>query len=454
MGLSANSPTYKVSVTNRDILHMALPISLAILVPQINFITNNIFLGHLDSSGEALSTAGITGVYYLLFAVIGQGLNNGLQALIARRAGEGRIGEIGKLFSQGMIIAFALAAAGIAITWFLAPLALSWSLHSAPLYAQAIAFLRVRIWGLPFLYVYQMRNALLVGTNQSKYLVYGTLAETIVNIGLDYGLIFGHFGLPAMGFNGAAVSSIFAEAAGMLVVFFVIHAKGISNDLQLYRHWAFDRTNSRLILVQSSPLIFQYMMSIAAWIFFYILVEHHGRQALAISNTMRNIFGLFGVFTWAFASTTNAMVSNIIGQGMENKVTELIRKIVKLSVSVAIIVAVGLNCFPGLFLSVYGQDPAFTNAAIPVIRIVSSALVLMSFSIVWLNAVTGTGNTRINLAIECITILLYSIYVYLTLEYWNASIVVGWLSEWLYWLSLFFLSFAYIRSGKWKGKVV
>ncbi|HVS98496.1 MAG TPA: MATE family efflux transporter [Puia sp.] len=454
MGQQSNTPIYNVSVSNRDILHMALPISLAILVPQINFITNNIFLGHLDNSGDALSTAGITGVYYLLFAVIGQGLNNGLQALIARRAGEGRLGEIGKLFTQGMYISLALSAAGIAITWFLAPIALSWSLHSAALRTQAVAFLRIRIWGLPFLYIYQMRNALLVGTNQSKYLVYGTLAETTVNIALDAGLIFGRFGLPAMGFNGAAVSSIFAEAAGMIVVFAVIHTKGISRQLQLYSHWAFEKVNSRLILVQSSPLIVQYLISIGAWVFFYVLVEHHGRQALAISNTMRNIFGLFGVFTWAFASTTNAMVSNIIGQGMEHRVIGLIGKIVRLSLSFALIVAIVLNCFPEIFLSVYGQDPAFTRAAIPVIRIVSSALVLMSFSTIWLNAVTGTGNTRINLLIELVTIVFYCIYVYLTLEQWHLSLVVGWVSEWLYWLSLFSFSFVYMRSGKWKGKVV
>src|SRR6201995_1708632 len=130
MGAPPNTKTYKVSITNRDILKMALPISLAILVPQINFITNNIFLGHLDEKGEALSTAGITGVYYLLFAVIGQGLNNGLQALIARRAGEGRIAEIGKLFFQGMVIAVVLAFIGIVLTWVLAPVVLSYALHS------------------------------------------------------------------------------------------------------------------------------------------------------------------------------------------------------------------------------------------------------------------------------------------------------------------------------------
>lgn len=454
MDLANNTKTYKVGITNRDILKMALPISLAILVPQINFITNNIFLGHLDQAGDALSTAGITGVYYLLFAVAGQGLNNGLQALIARRAGEGRVEEIGKLFSQGMIIALVLAFTGILVTWLLAPMALSWSLHSATLRDQAIGFLRIRIWGLPFLYIYQMRNALLVGTNQSKFLVYGTLAETVVNIGLDYGLIFGHFGLPALGFNGAAFASIVAEASGMLVVFAVIHAKGISRELQLYRHWVVDSVNSRLILVQSSPLVFQYVVSIVAWVFFYILVEHHGRQALAISNAMRNIFGLFGVFTWAFASTTNAMVSNIIGQGMEDKVVPLIKKIMKLSISVSVVIFIVLNGAPGLFLSIYGQDEAFTRAAIPVLRIVSSAVVLMSFSIVWLSAVTGTGNTRINLLIEAITIFIYCFYVYYVLEKWNLSLVMGWISEWVYWISIFTLSFIYIRSGRWKGKII
>jgi len=433
---------------------MALPISLAILVPQINFITNNIFLGHLDESSEALSTAGITGVYYLLFAVVGQGLNNGLQALVARRAGEGRIQEIGKLFSQGMFIAMALAFIGIALTWFIAPAVLSWSLKSQVLRDEAVNFLRIRIWGLPFLYLYQMRNALLVGTNQSKYLVYGTLAETVVNIILDYGLIFGHLGLPALGFNGAAYASIAAEASGMLAVFLVIHAKGVSKSLHLYKHWRFDAGNSRLILVQSSPLIFQFTLSILAWTFFYILVEHHGRQALAISNTMRNIFGLFGVFTWAFASTTNAMVSNIIGQKMEDRVPELIKKILQLSVGFAVIVALLLNIFPELFLSVYGQDTAFTAAAIPVIRVVSSALVMMSFATIWLNAVTGTANTRINLLIEFITIIFYCIYVYLVLQQWNLSIIVGWMSEWVYWGVIFILSFLYIRSGRWKGKVI
>ncbi|MGN6400992.1 MAG: MATE family efflux transporter, partial [Flavisolibacter sp.] len=101
----------QVDISYKQILKIALPIGLALLVPQFNFIVNNIFLGHL--SEEALATASITGVYYLIFAGIGFGLNNGLQSLISRRAGENRPEEIGKIFNQGILISFAIAAFGI-----------------------------------------------------------------------------------------------------------------------------------------------------------------------------------------------------------------------------------------------------------------------------------------------------------------------------------------------------
>ena len=111
----------QVEASYRQIIRLALPISFAILIPQINYVTNNIFLGHYTQ--QDLAIAGITGVYYLIFAAIGFGLNNGLQTLIARRAGENRPEEIGKIFNQGILISLAIAALGIIITWTLAPMA-------------------------------------------------------------------------------------------------------------------------------------------------------------------------------------------------------------------------------------------------------------------------------------------------------------------------------------------
>lgn len=452
MAIAAPDNNLQVEISNRQILKIALPISLAILVPQFNFITNNIFLGHY--SQKALATASITGVYYLIFAMIGFGLNSGLQTLIARRAGENRPGEIGKIFGQGVFISLIIAAVGVLLTWFVAPLILKNVLHDPETAADAIQFLKIRIWGLPFLYVYQMRNALLVGTNNSRYLVTGTLAETIANIGFDYLFIFGHWGFPEMGLNGAAVASIIAEFIGMFVIFVVIHYKGISKQFEVFRHLQWNSEYAKQILSISLPLIFQLAISIISWEFFYILVEHHGQTALAVSNVMRNIFGLVGCFTWAFAATSSTMVSNVIGQGKKELVQSLIFRIVRISTGFAIIMAVLINLFPDVLLTVFGQDQAFITTAIPVVRVVTLAMVMMSFSVVWLNAVTGTGNSRVTFLIELITIILYCLYVYIVLEKYNLSITWGWMSEWLYWMSIFSLSYWYIRSGRWKDKVI
>ncbi|HEX8060843.1 MAG TPA: MATE family efflux transporter [Cyclobacteriaceae bacterium] len=442
----------RLQTTTSQIFKMAGPIALAIFVPQINFVVNNIFLGGLGR--QALAAAGITGVYYLVFAVVGNGLNNGLQALIARRAGQNLHKEIGKLFFNGVWVALAISAIGIITTYTLGPLILRASLHDTSMSETIISFIRIRIWGLPFLYLYVRRNALLVGTNQTRLLVWGTLSEAAMNIFLDYSLIYGHFGMPQLGFNGAAYASIIAEFTGLVVIWVVIHLKKIHKQLSLYEAAYIDRATVKLILVQSSPLIVQYAISIISWEFFYILIEHHGEMALAVSNSMRVLFGIFGTCSWAFASTTNAMVSNIIGQKRHSEVIPLIKKISLISLSISSVLFVFLNVFPHWFVSFYGQGQDFVDYAIPSIRVVAVALLMMSFATVWLNGVTGTGNTVVNLTIESITIIVYSIYVYVVLEYLGMPITWGWGSEWVYWISMFSMAFFYLKSGRWKNKVI
>jgi multidrug resistance protein, MATE family len=446
------APPLQVDVTNRQILKIMLPISLALLVPNLNFIINNIFLGHL--SEQALATASITGVYYLIFSSVGFGLNNGLQMLIARRAGENRPQEIGTLFNQGVLIALVLALLSIGITYTLAAAILKTAVHNPETFQQSILFLHIRIWGLPFLYIYQMRNALLIGINQSKYLVAGTLAEAIANVFFDYVLIFGKWGFPMLGFNGAAYASVIAEFIGMVVIFLVITAKGIGRQYGLLKKLVWEQSNIRLILKISLPLVFQFTISIMSWWFFYLLVEHHGRTSLAVSNTMRNVFGFFGVFIWSFAATTSTMVSNIIGQGRKDQVLPIIQKIIRLNAGIMLLVCLVLNLFPKAILSIYGQSEAFITAAIPILRLISFAMVLMAVAVVWLNAVTGTGSSNITFRNEVVATVAYSIYVYLVLEVYKLPILWGWMSEILYWCILLTLSYFYIRSGRWQKKVI
>ncbi|RYZ23373.1 MAG: MATE family efflux transporter [Chitinophagaceae bacterium] len=439
----------QVEVTYKQILKIAGPISLAMLVPNLNFIINNIFLGNLSEA--ALAVASITGVYYLIFSSIGYGLNNGLQALIARRAGENRPGEIGKIFHQGILVAMGIALLAVLLTYTVAPLVLRAAVHKPEDAEAALSYLHIRIWGLPFLYIYQMRNALLVGTNNSKLLIAGTLIEATANVVFDYGLIFGKLGMPRVGFNGAAYASIIAEFMGMFAIFIVIRLRGLDRKFSLFGKIKSDPENIRAILKLSGPLIFQHAFAIISWLFFYILIERNSTQTgLAISNTMRTIFGAFGVTVWAFAATSNAMVSNIIGQGRREDVVRCIGMIMRVSTGIALAAFLFLFFFPHAYLSIYGRGAAFVDAGAPVVRVVASALMLMSMATIWLQAVTGTGNSRVTFLIELAAIFGYVIYVFLVLEHWKLSLVWAWGSEFLYWTIILILSVWYIRSGKWE----
>ena len=440
----------KVKVTNKQILSIALPITLAIIIPQINMLTNSMFLGNLSTA--ALGNAGITGVFYLIFAVAGNGLSNGMQSVFSRYAGSDNTQVFKTILAQGIRISLQLAIAGILITWFIAPFILQ-KVADPKAYPIEMYFLNIRILGLPFLFLFQMGNAFLVASLNSRYLMIGFIAEASVNILLDYLFIYGHGGFAAMGFNGAALASVIAEFVGFIVVVIVLYKTGLKQQYQLLSTFKYDKSISKEIIKIATPLIVQFVISVTTWLVFFIFIEAlHDQTAKAISNTMRNVFGLTGVFVWAFAGTCNVMVSNLMGQQREDKVIEAINKIMLWSLALCALMCLLINIFPAIFFGLFGQGKAFVEAGIPVIRIVTTGLLIMSISNIWLNGVTGTGKTKINLAIEIIAITIYLLYTWIFMKWHYISLSVAWSNEIIYWTTVFILSFLYLKSGKWKTK--
>ena len=448
MESGASIKDLKIQVTNKQILSIALPLTFAILVPQINMLTNSIFLGHL--SIEALGNAGITGVFYLIFAVAGHGLNSGMQSVFSRHAGSDDTKAFKIILSQGVRISIQYACIGILITWLVAPFILH-AVADPRAYPQEISFLKIRILGLPFLYLFQMGNAFLVSSLNSRYLIFGFIAETVVNVILDYLLIFGHAGFPAMGFNGAAVASVIAEFTGFVVVLFVLHKTGLKKQYGLLQNFKFHRSTSKEIIRIATPLIFQFVISVTTWLTFFFLIEaRHDETAKAISNTMRNIFGFIGVFVWAFSATCNNMVSNLMGQKKQYKVVEAINKIMIWSIGACLFMCAAINIFPVPFFALFGQDESFIAQGIPVLRMVSAGLMIMSIANIWLNGVTGIGKTTINLVIEIIAIVIYLVYTWIFMKVNYISLSMAWSNELVYWSCIFLMSFGYIKSGAWK----
>src|ERR1700677_4119132 len=115
------------SITNKQIIQLAAPISLAILIPQINFFTNTVFLGRLGI--RELGVNGITGVFYLILSMIGYGLSSGMQIQMARRAGEGDKKGLAQILTNGAMLSGLFSLGLMLLTLWFVPLLFGFSLH-------------------------------------------------------------------------------------------------------------------------------------------------------------------------------------------------------------------------------------------------------------------------------------------------------------------------------------
>jgi MATE family multidrug resistance protein len=442
----------QASVSNKYIIRTAAPIALALLIPLINNLTNNFFLGRVGE--RALAVNGVAGIYYLILAMVGYGLANGVQVQLSRRAAQHDYAGITRLLTNsGMLTIFIALCLMIVSMWF-APLIFGYSLQVGEHVYMSVSFIFIRVWGLPFLMLTQLANSFYISTGRSQYMLWGSLAATVLNVVLDYTFIFGHYGAPAMGLNGAAIASVLAEIGGCAVMWGLFYLRKLHMQFPVLEHIDIDLRLVRRVTRIALPLVVQYFFSIAGWQVFFIFVEHLGERELAASQILRPIFGVIGVATWAFGTTCNMSVSNIIGQGRTTEVPRLIGKIMVLSISVSAVLCAGLLLLARPYLHMFTQDEALVALALPSLYIIACATLMMSVASVLFNGVIGTGNTSVNLIIEVICVGSYLVYCYFIIQRARLGLTWAWGSEFVYWTSLLICGFAYLRSGRWKGKVI
>lgn len=442
--MASINTSLKADTSLKGIVILTLPISVAKLIPELNYLFNAVFLGHLGALELAL--AGVTGVYYLIFAAIGYGLNNALLAIMSRRAGEDNRSALGSTFLHGLLLAMIMAMVIVAFTSLGIRRVFGLTGIDAMSAAMATKFLQIRIWGIFFLFILQLQNAFLISLQQSKHIILASIMAAGSNIGLDYLLIFGKFGFPQLGFYGAAYASVLSELIGAVSMFGVIYMLKIPKRFSISFDWTFKIKTLKLVFVTGLPLMLQYAVSTFAWWVFFILVSRNYTVAeQAVTQAMRNLFGLSGVFSWSFGSACNSLVSNLLGQGDRAAIFPTLRKLLIISALGMTSIVLVLNIWPTAFLNLYGQDVSFYISGLSTLRIVSLAMIILTFGVVFLNSVVATGRTDIVLYIELTGILLYSVYIWYVIEVYKLSLDVAWMSEWVYWCSILVLSIYYLK---------
>jgi putative MATE family efflux protein len=436
----------------KHIWQLTYPVILTLLAQNLVNLTDSAFLGRI---GEVeLGASALGGVFYLAIFVVGMGFSNGSQILIGRRNGEGNYRQIGEVFNQGLFFIAMLAVAVFLLADLLAAPLLRSFVHSHDVCNATITYLDYRMFGFFFAFANLMFRAFYVGVMRTRVMTLGAFVTTIVNLILNYPLIFGAWGMPRMGIAGAALASVIAEAVTSL--FYLVYTYRVvdRDKYGLFQWHSLHWKTIRQILDLSLFIMLQIFLSVSTWFLFFMFIEQTGERPLAISNIIRSLYSLLGLPVMAFGQTISTVVSNLIGEGRSNEVIATVRRQFVFALGAVIPVAALAALFPRLLASVYTDNQELITAAIPSMYVFCGVLFVFAFGCVWFNALSGTGNTRMALLFDASTLVIYMIYNYLVNFVFHWPVAVAWLSEAVYWMGLGACCYLYFRYGNWRAKKI
>lgn len=413
----------KMSYTYKKIWLIAFPVMMSLLIEQLINITDALFLGHVGDI--ELGASALAGIWFLAIYMLGFGFSLGLQVVIARRNGEQRYTETGKTFFQGLFFLLMLAAFLCLLSKLLSPVLLKHLITSDDVNKAVIRYLNWRIGGLLFSFPFLALRSFLVGIAQTKALNMAAFTAVLVNIPMNWLLIFGF----DRGISGAAIASSLSETCSLAVLtaYMLRHIDRKAYGL----YWHIDIKILKKVFSISVWSMFQFFASVAIWFLFFLAIERLGETELAVSNIVRSVSALFSVIVNALASVTGSLVSNLIGAGEKKKVFPLCHKIIRLGYATGIpLIALTLLFYP-FIIGTYTENPVIARLAyLPfIVMLLNYFFTLPAY--VYLNAVTGMGATRTVFVFQMTTTIAY-LFCLWGLSHCNVPLAAYWTVEYLY----------------------
>ena len=436
----------------RNIWKVAYPILISLVMEQMIGLTDTAFLGRV---GEIeLGASAIAIIYYMVLFMIGFGFSIGAQIIIGRRNGKGNFKETGRIFWNGLYFVLGLSGILIVASEIFSPWMMKSMVSSPEIYSSALSYVRWRLPGMIFAFCTAMFRAFYVGTTQTRTLTFNSIAMVVSNILFNYVLIFGKLGCPALGITGAAIGSSLAELVSLIFFIAYTYLRCDRRKYGLEKAARFDRNELKGMMSVCTWTMVQHTISISTWFIFFLYIEHLGERALAVSNIARSVSGLLWVVLQSFSSTCSTLVSNIIGEGHQDKVMSLVRRILKLSYGTISVMIIIFCLFPETIARIYTDIPEVIIASVPTLIVMCSSYFLAVGGQVFFLAVSGTGSTKTAFRLELIALAAYTIYCSVIIGMMKSDVALCWTAEHVYSLVLLICSWWYMRSGRWKNRSI
>lgn len=375
-----------------QLLRLAVPL----IVAEIGWMLMNfVDLAMIGRVGPtALAAVSVGSAIFIMFAIIGEGLMMGLDAVASQAYGAGRLQDCHRALWAALQMAIPLALTMIAAMWAMITLLPAIGIPRA-VCAQAGTFVHALGWSLLALIPYFALRRYLQAMHMVKIITFAMISANIFNAFFNWVLIFGHLGMPALGPAGSGWSTTLARLYTMLVLGAYTAWQSRRRGFHLLSYvgkpqWALMKELLRL----GGPAAGQIALEVGVFSGSTLLVGRLGPTVVGGHQIALSLASFTFMVPLGVASATAVRVGNAVGRRDITAAARAGWTGVAMSVSFMSCAALAFWLVPGLLVRLFTTDASVAAVAVKLLAIAAVFQLFDGTQVTAIGALRGSGDTR------------------------------------------------------------
>lgn len=371
---------------------LAVPLVLGQLAQTLMGLVDTLMIGRLG--GPPLAALGLATLLFSALAMTIKAVDVACQTFTARRVGQGRDGEVGAVLATtlGVVIVLGVAATGLGLRW--PEQLMQLVTRDVEVDRLGATYLYWRSVGLVPLLVFFQLKAMGDGIGWTRVGMVAGLGMNALNVVLNWLLIFGHAGLPALGVAGAAIASSVSGAVAALALLLVYLRPRVRRRFRLLARGNFHRELVRPFLAMAWPPAVQTLGVVLALMAFYVILGGIATASLAVGAVVLRLASVSFMPGLGVGAAIQTMVGQALGAGDPRGA----RRAAWTGMGLAMLIMGGFGLVfvvaPASLLRLFGLDESLVRIGVPALRLVGAAQLVDAVGLTLAGALRGAGRTR------------------------------------------------------------
>ncbi len=390
-----------IDVSYRRVLRLTSPVLLTQLSHTSMGLVDTVMVGRLGVLELGAVGLGSILTWWLLSFFFG--LLTGVNTFVAQAFGAGEHRQVGVLFWQAIYLAL-LCALLIGVMWPFAPMVFSWTHTSPEMQRLATEYSQIRLLGGVGLALLLSSDNFYRGLGRTDVPMWCALGQVVVNCGLNYLLIFGKAGLPALGVAGAAWGTVIAQLVAASALLLCVLGRREWRS-RFFLATTFKPAPAQLseMLRVSLPIGVQVFMEMGGISVFTAVVARLGEAQMAATNAVIQAWSLAFMAAFALSVGATTLVGQCLGAGELASVRRAVSVVMRLGLLLTGLIGLVYLAVPELLISLF-VSAADVDRLTPYARPLFTVVVVCLFFDLRFNvlsgALRGAGDTRYSMMVN------------------------------------------------------